>query len=140
MRPNNKALLAMLVAVAIVVSIGGAAIFLTALQASLPIPAGTTFIGNTTQTWIVHFNVSATGGRLVGAWIAFDGTGDPTLVVLDGIHTRPPDYMYSCQPLQHWTEYNGSIDAAVNPGTHTLYWGPCFGALKIVITETIRVV
>ena len=99
MRPENRALLVVLVGVLVVVAIAGATIFLTALPTSLPIPAGTTFTGNSVQTWLVHFNVSAMDVRLTGAWSAFDGFGAPALVVVSGSVGRPSDIGRICMFL-----------------------------------------
>ncbi len=140
MRADNRALVAVLVALIIVISIGGAVIILTALPTSLPVPVGTTFTENATQTWLVHFSVSATGSRLVGAWTAYDGSGFPSLVVVDGTVGRPPDYVYRCPLIQPWTEYNGSLDVAVDSGPHTLFWSGCFAASRVVITEAVQLV
>lgn len=138
MRPENRALLVVLVAILVVVSIGGAVILLTELPTTLPIPAGTTFTGNSVQTWLVHFNVSAMDSRLVGAWTAFDGYGVPALVVVSGTVGRPPDTAYRCPLLQNWTQRSGSVNISVDPGAHTLYWSGCFAASRVVITEGVR--
>lgn len=140
MRPDNRAVLVVLVAVLVVVAIAGAAIFLTALPTSLPIPAGTTFTGNSVQTWLVHFNVSAMDVRLTGAWSAFDGFGAPALVIVAGTVGRPPDVAYRCPALGNWTQRDGSINESVDPGPHTLYWSGCFAASRVVITDTVRLV
>ncbi len=140
MKSENRALAVILVAVTVVVAVGGALIFLTAFPTTLPIPAGTTFTGNVTQTWLVHFNVSAANARLVGAWTAYDGFGYPALAVVDGTVGRPPDYLYRCPALPRWTQTNGSLDLSVAPGPHTLYWGGCFAASRVVITETVQLV
>ncbi len=142
MRPQNRALAVILLAVLVVVATGGALVFLAALPGALPttlpIPTGTVFRGNATQTWVLHFNVSGTGLRIVGAWTAYDGHGFPALELRNGTVGRPPDYLFRCPPLQPWTEANESIDTTVNPGPYTMYWGACFSASTIQITQAVQ--
>ena len=45
-------------------------------------------------------------------------------------------------PLEYaWTRFNGTIDAPVTAGPHTMYWttGYCSDASKIVVTEPILI-
>ncbi len=143
MKPQNRALAVILLAILVVVATGGALVFLAALPGalptSLPILTGTVFRGNATQTWVLHFNISGTGLRLVGAWTAYDGHGfPPALELRNGTVERPPDYLFRCPPLQPWAEANGSIDTAVSPGSHTMYWGACSSASTIQITQAVQ--
>ncbi len=70
MRPDNRALAAILLAVVVLVAIGGAVVFLTALPSTLPISAGTVVNQN---AYTVTFAVSGGLGRLVGSWYANHG-------------------------------------------------------------------
>lgn len=142
MKPENKALAVILMVVTVVVAAGGVYFLAVppALPISLAIPVGTTFSPNATLAWVVYFNVSTTGVRLVGAWTAFNGIGYPALVVVNGTVT-PPSGLYSCPLSRIWTQFNGSIDTPVAVGPHTLYWNTiCSYASSIVVTETVRLV
>ncbi len=82
-----------------------------------------------------------TGIRLVGAWTAFDGYGDPILEVVNGTVNPPPQGLYRCPLLFHWGQMNASMDTALGAGPHTLYWNNiCASAVMIVVGETITVV
>jgi hypothetical protein len=143
MEPENKALAVILLAFAIVVGVGSV-YFLTApavVPSPVLIPAGTTFSRNSTLAWVVYFNISTAGMRLVGAWTAFTGAGSPVLVVVNGTVTPPSGLLYSCARLSPWAQFNGSIDTSESVGPHTVYWNTiCSYALGIVVTETIRLV
>ncbi len=137
MKHESRALAVALLAVLVVVTIGGALVYLDVLGTALPVPAGTVFAGSAIQTWSLHFNVSGSGSGLVGAWTAYHGLGYPALVIVAGTVGRP-DLPGHCPILPRWAEYNGSIDAWVPPGPHTVFWGICFGASEIVVTQPIR--
>jgi len=144
MKPEDRALLIVLVAV-VVAAAGGAAYFLLAagsVPQSLPIPAGTTFTANESEQWVAHFTVGAAGGRLVGGWTAYDGSGGIYLVVVNGTVSKPwPPPPLMCPLILSWGEINGTIDLPVGPGPHTAYWstGYCSAASRIVVTRTIQV-
>lgn len=143
MKPENRALLILVLAVVVVAAVGGAYFCVTpqGLPTMLPIPEGTTFSLNDTWSWVAYFNVTATGARLVGAWTAYLGAGDPGLIVVNGSVAAPggPFFLHGCPRLRLWSTYNGTIDQPVDFGPHTLFWsGGCSGASRIVVTETIR--
>jgi hypothetical protein len=144
MEPENKALALVVLGVAVVLVIGAVGVHYFAtpliLPSSLPIPAGTVFSGNATETWTAHFNVSVFGSRVVGTWTAFDGIGFPYLVVVNGTVAKPSGVFYSCALARYWSQSNGTVDTPVGLGAHTIYWAPCFGASRIVVTERIQAV
>ncbi|HYT17085.1 MAG TPA: hypothetical protein VEO18_02420 [Thermoplasmata archaeon] len=111
------------------------------LPSSLPIPIGAQFSHNATLAWAVHFNVSGTRVRLVGAWTAYDGFGDPGLKVVNGTVNPPPPASYYCPALFHWGQFNGSVDTVLSAGPHTIYWNTiCASAVMIVVGDTIDLV
>lgn len=75
MKPENRALLAVVVAVIVLISVVGAVIFLTALPTRLPIPAGTVvrLTPYSDSSFTVRFTVAEPSGRLVGRWFADRG-------------------------------------------------------------------
>lgn len=122
----------------VVVLVTVAAAYLVIVSGTLPIPAGTVFVGSDVESWVVHFDVPAHGGRLIGAWTGYDGLGFPMLRVVNGTVARPSGVLYRCPSGRSWNETTGSLNAWLETGPHTLYWGPCFQASRIVITEAIR--
>ncbi len=126
------------IGLAVVLLVTVAAAYLVVSWGTLPIPAGTRFVGSDVQTWTIHFDVPALGGHVIGAWSAYDGWGFPSLVVVNGTVDRPSDFLFRCPASQSWSETNGSIRQWVGPGPHTLFWGNCLRASSIVITETVR--
>ncbi len=146
MKPENRAFVNVLVAVAVVVGFAGAYLLLspTALAASLPVPAGTVFTSNDTVHWVAHFAVGPAGGRLVGAWTAYDGSGFVGLVVGNGTVAKPPPPgpVVECPLLLAWAETNGTVDRVLAPGPYTVYWGSgvCSYAASIDVTQTLQVV
>ncbi len=132
----------LVVAVAVVVAfVGGYLLLLpAALATSLPVPAGTVFTSNDTGHWALHFTVGASGGRLVGAWTAYNGYGYVGLVVANGTVAKPPQLAVMCPLLYAWTQSNGSVDRVLAPGPYTIYWsaGFCASAQRIVVTQSIH--
>jgi hypothetical protein len=149
MKPEDRALLVVVVAVIVVAGLA-AAYFVVAAGSSqvvsgiLPVPAGTVFTSNESEVWAAHFTVSPGGGRLVGAWDAFNGYGAIEFFVVNGTVPRPSPSpgIYMCPILFHWNESNGTIDVPLGPGAHTAYWttGYCSNSDRIVVTQTIQVV
>ncbi len=144
MKPENRLVVSAVVAVIVVTGLVGGYLLLApgALATSLPVPAGTTFTSNDTMHWVVHFTVGPSGGRLVGAWTAYRGTGYVGLVVTNGTITKPPPPtgVIECPLLLSWSEMNGSIDQALAPGPYTIYWstGYCSYAAEIDLTQPIQ--
>ena len=143
MKPENRALVNALVAVVVVTSFVGGYLLLapTALASTLPIRAGTTFTANDTATWVAHFSVGPSGGRLVGAWTAYTGSGIVRLVVVNGTVSKPPEIMVACPLMYSWTESNGTVNTFLPGGPYTVYWstGFCSYASRIVVTQPIQV-
>lgn len=145
MKPEDKALLAVVLAM-IVVATAGAAYFVFAeppVPVTLPVPGGATFTSNATVHWAAHFTVGASGGRLVGAWTAYHGQGDLELIVANGTVPKPaPGGIYECPALFLWNERNGTVHMLLGPGAYTIYWntGSCASAAQIMVTQTIQVV
>lgn len=81
MKPENRARAPFAIGFAVVLALAviGAYVFSTSplLASSLPIPAGTLFTGSETSDWVAHFDVPSVGGRVVGAWTAFEGREVP---------------------------------------------------------------
>ena len=143
MNPENRALLAVLVAVAVVTSAVGAYLLLAsaAPPTTLPVPAGTDFSSAQAANWTAHVAVGASGGMLTGAWTAYDGSGFIRLEVVNGTVSKPPN-VYLCPLLiPSWTQQNGTVDVARAPGPYTVFWttGYCSSATSIVVTQTIQV-
>lgn len=126
------------IGLAIVLLVTVAAAYLVIVWGTLPIPAGTVFVRSDVESWVLHFDVPGQGSRLVGAWTGYDGFGFDGLVVVNGTVDRPFDFMFRCPAGHSWSEYNGSVNVWVDPGPHTLYWGNCFWASRLVITEAVR--
>ncbi len=144
MRPENRALVNLTVAVAVIVGFVGGYLVLSpyALGSSLPIPAGTVFSQNDTEHWVAHFTVGPGGGRLTGAWTAYDVSGFVSLVVVNGTVDKPwPPPAIACPLLVVWQEMNGTIDRALAPGSYTIYWstGFCSTASQIRVTQAIQI-
>lgn len=144
MKPENRALL-VLVLVAVVVTAAVGAYLLVSpreIPVSLPVPSGTAFSSTDSVSWIVYFNVSTPDVKIAGAWTAYQGIGFVGLVVVNGSVAKPSGLYFNCPLLQRWSQSNGSIEVPVDPGPHTLYWsaGLCSSASKIVVTEAIRLV
>ncbi len=143
MKPENRALVNVVVAVAIVTGFGVGYLLLSpsVLATSLPVPAGTTFTANETEHWAAHVTVGFGGARLVGSWTAYDGMGFIGLVVVNGTIDKPwPPPVLFCPLLLAWQEQNGSIDQTLAPGPYTVYWstGSCSSAQQIVVTQAIE--
>ena len=141
MKPENRALLGLVVAVVVVTGAVGGYLLLSTPPTGLPIPAGTVFSMNETEQWAVHFSVGPSGGRLTGAWTAYDGIGYVGLVVVNGTVNKPsPPVPLHCPLLQSWTEWNATISRTLHPGAFTVYWntGFCAAAERIVVTQTIQ--
>ncbi len=132
----NRRVPAVGLVVVLLVTVVGAYLFI--ISDTLPIPAGTRFVGSEVENWLVHVDVPAQGSQLVGAWTAYDGWGFPLLAVVNGTVARPSNVLFRCPASTSWSEANGSINQWVGPGPHTLYWGNCFRASSIVITDAIR--
>ncbi len=143
MKPEDKALLLIVLAVVVVATAGTAYVFVFAgsLPQSLPVPAGTVFTGNNTQQWAVHFTVGPAGGSFMGGWTAYHGFGAIVLIVVNGTVSKPwPPPLRMCPQLFSWYEYNGSIDQTLSAGAYTVYWstGYCSNANEIDVTQTIQ--
>ncbi len=126
------------VGLAVVLLVTVAAAYLVIVAGTLPIPVGTVFVGSDVESWVVHFDVPASGARLIGAWTAYDGWGFPWLVVVNGTVDRPSNFLFRCPAGPSWSEYNASIRQWLDPGPHTLYWGNCFRASRLAITVAVR--
>ncbi len=144
MEPGNRALLVLVVAVAVVTSVGGAFLILSsaAPPTMLPVPAGMEFSSAQAASWTAHVDVGAAGGTLVGAWTATDGSDFVRLEAVNGTVSKPPN-VYMCPLLlPSWSQQNGTVDVALGPGPHTVFWsvGYCTSARSIVVTQAIQVV
>ncbi len=126
------------IGLAVVLLVTVAAAYLVIVSGTLPIAAGTRFVGSDVQTWTLHFDVPAYGSHLVGAWTGYDGWGFLWLVVVNGTVDRPSNVLFRCPAGHSWSEANGSINRWIDPGPHTLYWGNCLWASSIVITDAVR--
>ncbi len=145
MKPEDRALVLLVIAAVAVATVGGAYILLAGgpVPETLPIPAGTTFTANETDHWVATFAAGPLGGRLEGAWTAYTGSGFITLVVVNGTVSKPwPPPVLFCPLLLAWEQMNGTVDVAVGPGPHTVYWstGSCSFAREIVVTQPIQLV
>ena len=144
MKPEDRALLVVVLVIAGVVAPMGAYILLmpVGLPTSLPIPAGTAFTMSDSDNWTAHFSVGSNGGTLIGGWTAYDVLGYVGLVVVNGTVPKPPPLFILCPRLPFSAEQNGTADQVLAPGAHTVYWstGSCSAASQIVVTRTIRVV
>ncbi len=145
MKPEDRALVIFMAIVVGVAAAGGLYILVVggSLPSGLPIPAGTTFTANETERWVATFTAGPLGGRLEGAWTAYTGSGFITLVVVNGTVSKPwPPPVLFCPLLYAWDQMNGTIDVAVGPGPHTVYWstGSCSSAQEIVVTQPIQLV
>ncbi len=127
MRPESKGLAIAALGFVILLIAGPAGIYFggASQPTTLPIWTGTEFNRSSPADWVAHFTVYGAGIRIVGAWTAFDGVGYPMLIVFDGTLTGNAGYRGFCPNLQRWPERNGTIEVAVDPGPHTIYWGPC---------------
>lgn len=145
MKPEDRALVIFLAAVVGVAAAGGLyfLVLAGAVPGTLPIPGGATFTANQTEHWAAHFAVGPLGGRVVGAWTAYTGSGFIALVVVNGTVSKPwPPPPIACPLLYSWEQRNGTIDVAVGPGPYTVYWstGHCASAQRIVVTQPIQVI
>ena len=142
MRPENKALLAVVLTVVVAVGIVGAYLIATPRATTLPIPAGTVLLADEARAWVVYFNVTDLDSRIVGGWAAFDGAGSLALIVVNGSVAKPSGALLHCPLMTTWAQSNGSIDRRLDPGPHTLFWsaGLCAQVSRIVVTDTIQVV
>src|SRR5438128_12694183 len=143
MRAENKALAIAAFGFVVLMVVGTVGIYFGRVSTpprTLPIWSGTEFSRSAPSSWAAHFTVYGGGTQIVGAWTAFNGLGYPTLIVVNGTVSRPSEDLVRCPELRNWPELNGTIDVAVDPGPHTIYWGVCAGASRIVITETVRLV
>ncbi len=142
MRPQNIAVLTILLAVVVATSVVGAYILLSpaTLPASLPIPAGTVFSANESAVWVAHFTAGPAGGVLRGAWTAYNGWGFIGLAVVNGTVSKPPSVAVCPLVVIAWKEWNGTVDLPVDAGPHTMFWtaGNCSSAQEIVVTQAIR--
>ncbi len=145
MKPEDKALLLIVLAVVVVATAGAAYVFILAGPPSptLPVAAGTVFTANMTEHWAAQFTVGPSGGRFVGAWTAYQGAGLIVLIVVNGTVSKswPPPAIF-CPLLVSWAQQNGSIDRSLAAGTYTAYWstGYCSTATRIEVTQTLQVV
>ncbi len=145
MKPEDKALLLIVLAVVVVATAGTAYVFVLAASSSptLPVAAGTVFTANLTEHWAAHFTVGPSGGRLVGAWTAYQGAGLIGLIVVNGTVSKPwPPPVAFCPAMMAWAQQNGSIDRSLASGPYTIYWstGYCSTAMRIEVTQTLQVV
>ena len=125
-------------------SIAGASLLLmpSAPPDTLPIATGTAFTATDTSYWTAQFTVGSTGGTLVGAWTAYNGSGSVSLEVVNGTVSKPPNVYLCPRIVLRWQERNGTVDAALTPGPHTVFWttGYCSAAERIVVTQTIEII
>ncbi len=143
MKPENQALVNVVLAVAIVTGFAGAYFLLSpsAPPSTLPILEGTDFTRTEAVNWTAHLTVGPSGGTLVGAWTAYNGTGYITLDVVNGTGSKPPNRYLCPLVLFAWREQNGTVDLALPPGPYTIFWtaGFCSSAASIVVTQTIQI-
>ncbi len=144
MNAANRALF-LVVASMVLVAVGGAAFFVLiadSLPQTLPIPAGSAFTANDMDHWAAHFHVGSGGGRLVGAWTAYHGSGSLHLIVVNGTSSKPPMGAVCPMIVSGWPEVNGTVDEALTAGAYTTYWstGFCSTATTLWVTQTIQVV
>ena len=144
MKPEDCVLLTLFVALAVIASVAGAYLLLAAAapRTTLPIRAGTDFSSAQATNWTAHVTVGASGGMLVGAWTAHDGSGLIRLDVVNGTVSKPPN-VYMCPvTVPQWSVQNGTVNVVIGPGPHTVFWtaGYCSSAESLVVTETIEVV
>ncbi len=101
-----------------------------------PVPRGTVFSRADLRSWVVNFDVPASGGRIVGAWTAYNVSFPPSLMVTNGTLASPP---ISVCPLfvVSIPLLNGTVNRSVMAGPHALYWLSCSQAARIVVTEPI---
>ncbi len=107
----------------------------------LPVPAGSVFTANATESWAAHFTVGTVGAVLSGGWTAYDGIGQITLVVVNATVSKPPPPVgpINCPDLFQWNEQAGYINTFLPAGPYTVYWGTvCAGASQIVVTQAIQ--
>ena len=107
----------------------------------LPLFVGTVFTRQTALDWLAYANVSSAGWTLEGAWTAFNASGTPFLVVVNGTLLYNPGRYVSC-PIPRtrpWAEVRGSLDEPIGPGPHTLFWSPCVRFSNLVITATLQI-
>lgn len=144
MKPENRALLTVVLAIVVVTSVIGAYLVLTpfAPPNSLPVLAGTAFTASDSMDWVAHVAVGPTGGTLVGAWTAYNGSGFLGLDVVNGTVPKPPNVLLCPRIVLRWAERNGTVDVSLAPGPYTVYWtaGYCASAQQILVTQTIEVV
>ncbi len=110
---------------------------------TLPIPAGAEITRDQATLWVAHFWVGAGGGRLVGAWTAYDGAGNIGPAVVNGTVAKPqpPPGLYMCPLMIHWDQANGTLDDRLAPGAYTMYWYTfCSYVSRIVVVQTFEVV
>ncbi len=143
MNPRIRRIAAIATVVAALVVLGAVGLFYLAPGSgpprSLPIPAGTVFSDQEARVWTAQFDVRGLGGRVVGTWTAYDGAGWRDLVVVNG-SASPTSDTFRCPLMHPWDRYNGSIDVAVGPGLHTLYWAPCGRAASTLVNVDIALV
>lgn len=108
----------------------------TGFLTPLFVPKGTTFLQGNLYSWVVNFDVPASGGRVVGAWTAYNVTYPPSLVVVNGT-LAAPEFSFCPRIVVSFPELNGSVNTSVSEGPHTLYWSSCSRASRIVLTESI---
>ncbi len=142
MRPENRAVLVILVAAAVAVTPVAAYLLLGSSppEGFLPIFAGTVFTRAEAATWVAHFTVGPLGGRLVGAWTAYNGSGFFGFMVVNGTVSKPPTGSLCPLVFSHWAERNGTEDMTLAPGPYTASWttGVCSSAAEIDVTQTLQ--
>ncbi len=144
MKPEDRALIVIVLAVAIVVAPLTAYVLLVPQghPTFLPIPAGTTFSLDQSANWTARITVGLAGGILIGAWTAFNGLGFVTLGVTTGSVSKSPPIALCPYVIIPWAQRNGTEDLPLSPGSYTLYWttGSCSWARVIVVTQTIQLI
>lgn len=121
--------------VAVLAAVLVAAAF-TGILTPLSVPRGTVFSQADLRTWVVNFDVPASGGRVVGAWTAYNVSFPPYLVVANGSLDSPPIVLCP-RFVVSIPELNGTVNRSVTPGPHALFWLSCSHASRIVVTESI---
>ncbi len=137
--------LVFLVSVVAAIAIAGAFFLLVPPSASgtIFIAAGTEFNYSASLNWAIFFNVTSPGARLVGAWTDFGTAGNVSLIMGNGTVPRPGyHFIHTCPAPPSLPEVNATVNLPVAAGPHSLYWGTgfCWGATRIVVTDSVRLV
>jgi hypothetical protein len=132
MKPENKALLVIIVAVVVVVGVVGTYLLVAVLPTTLSLPVYSLPLseGPVSGRFFVHFDVVGGNAELVGAWYWPEGGA---VFVRPANDTRP---FFTAGCVQPW---NGTISQSFVPGHYTMLFDQ-WGQGRIVITQTLRLV